>query len=1035
MSLPSLSIRRPIAIIMIILSIVLIGSVSLTKLKIDLLPELNMPIAAVTARYEGAGPGEIERLLTVPLEEVLTTISGFKTIETVSTSEYCLCLIYFNDNTDMDFATLEMREKIDFVKPYLPQGVKDISIMRIDPNNFQSTVEIGISSEMKLEDLSRLVEDEIVNRLERINGVAATRISGDVIQEVCIELISERLVPYGLNEISISQYIMTENINIPAGNIETAGMSVYLKTIGEFKSIEEINNLPVPTETGNVVLLKDIANVSLVERERTSESYINGTPSLNLSVQKQSNANTVIICEEIRNEIERLSTWYPHIKFDIIYDSSTYINMAIKTVTESAIQGGILAVLILFLFLRNFCATLIIAVSMPVSIITSFVLMYFSGISLNLISLAGFALGIGMLVDNSIVVLENIFRHRHEGRDLVDAAEYGTKEVMLSISASTLTTIIVFVPIIYVEGISGKVFKEMGLILTYSLLVSLIMAITFLPMMASKLLNIKLLHNNPPNRKSKKDIFLWWEKFFSRICIGYERLLRNSLKRSGIVIFIAALILTITLISVSTIGFEYFPLMDEGIITVEVMLPKGSALKLTHDMAFKVQERINKVPEVRGINISIGNSGFVLDRSTSERATLSVNIGSIEDRRRTIVQIADDIRNNVKDLPGAKIKVIDDSKVMGFSIGYDEVDIRIFGDETETLKNVSSELLDIINNIDGIRYSESSFDEVIEEAAIIIDRNKAMLYGLTSAQVGQAIKMGVNGIMTTHYSYRGSNIDVIICTSDKYINNLNDINNINILSQRGVNIPLSEIAEVKLEQSPPSIIRNDQKKTVTITADLNGRALNKVTSDIEMAFSEYSFPSGYSYTFGGQQKEFIDSFDSLFNALILSLLIVYMLLAAQFESLLHPFIILLTIPLALIGALLSLILTGRTLNVPAFIGIIILVGIVVDNAIVLINSINRFRKEGLIKKEAIIKACPLRLRPILMTTLTTILGMLPMAITRKEGCEILIPLAIVVIGGLTVSALVTLIVIPSLYMTFENILDIAKERVGKRVTG
>lgn len=1028
MNLPGLSIRRPIAIIMIILSIVLIGSVSLSKLKIDLLPDLNMPIAVVTAKFEGAGPEEIERLVTVPLEEVLTTISDFKSIETVSTSEYSLCLVYFNDDTDMSFATLEMREKIDMVKPYLPQGVKDITVMRIDPNNFQSTVEIGISSEMEQEDLTRLVEDKIINRLERINGVAAARISGGVVQEVCIEMISERLALYGLNETSISQYIMSENINIPAGNIETAGMSIYLKTTGEFKSIEEISNLPIPTATGAIILLKDIANVSLIEKEKTSESYINGTPSLNLSVQKQSNANTVIVCTEIRNEIEKLSKLYPQIKLDIIYDSSTYINMAIKTVTESAIQGGILAVMILYLFLKDIRATLIIAVSMPASIIISFVLMYFSGISLNLISLAGFALGIGMLVDNSIVVLENIFRHRSEGRSLIDAAEYGTREVMLSITASTLTTVIVFVPIIYVEGMSGKIFKEMGLVITYSLMVSMIIAITLLPMMASKLLSRGFLRKKSHKKSSTMNLFYWWEKFYSNVCKGYEKLLISSLSRRGIVIALAAFLFVFSLISISTIGFEYFPLMDEGIITVKISLPKGSTLDATHDIAFKVQDRIKRVPEVREININIGNSGFVFDSSSSESATISVNIGSIKERSRTIVQIADDIRTNVKDIAGARINVIDDSKVMGFSIGYNKIDIRVSGDDTETLKKISAELLDILKNIDGIRYPESSLDEEIEEAVIVIDRSKALLYGLTPAQVGQAIRIGVTGIMATRYRYRGSDIDVIICTPDKNISTFNEINNITIQSPRGVSIPLSEVAQIKLEQSPPNIIRNDQKKTFSIKADLNGRALNKVTSDIDKAFSKYKFPSGYSYTYGGQQKEFIDSFDSLFNALVLSIIIVYMLLAAQFESLLHPFTILLTIPLALTGALILLLLTGKTLSVPAFIGIIILVGIVVDNAIVLIDSINRLRKEGLDKKEAIIKACPLRLRPILMTTLTTVLGMLPMAISRKEGSEIQIPLAIVVIGGLTVSTLVTLIVIPSLYMAFENMIDKVKEK-------
>ena len=1032
MNLPGLSIRRPTAVIMIILSIALIGSVSFSKLRLDLLPELNMPIAVVTAKYEGAGPKEIERLITIPFEEVLTTITDLKSIETISASEYCLCILYFNDNTDMNFATLEMREKIDLAKTYLPQGVTDIMVMRIDPNNLQSTFELGISSDMNLEDLTRLVEEQIVNKMERISGVAQAKVSGGIIQEVRIELVKERLSMYGLNESIIAQYLMTENLNIPAGSIETAGMSIYLRTIGEFRSVEEIRNLIIPTVTGSTVFLKDIADIDLVEAERTSESYINGKMALNLSIQKQSNANTIQVCRAVKNELARLEKTYPDLEFDIIYDSSNYINMALDTVAESAVQGGILAIIILYLFLRNFRATLVIAVSMPVSIVTSFVLMYFSGISLNLISLAGFALGIGMLVDNSIVVLENIYRYRDEGWELNKAAEYGTREVMLSITASTFTTIVVFIPIIYVEGMTGKIFKEMGLIITFSLMASLVVAITFLPMMASKLLERS--DTKMKNKDLWAKLFDGWDSFYQVVCIQYKKLLEFSLKKRGIVILAAVILFAFSLVSLPAIGFEYFPAMDEGLIRVEISLPKGSSLSNTHDMAFEVQEKIGDIPEIKGINMTIGNGGFVLDRLGTEKAVINVDIGSIEQRTRSIKEIADDIRKRVAGIAGAQIKVIDDSKVMGFTIGYNEVDIRITGEDTETLAKISEDLTELLSGIKGIRDLTSSIDQEIEEASILIDRSKALLYGLTPAQIGQSIQAGVNGTIATRFEYRGSHINVVVSSTDRNIKSLQDINNITIQGPQGASVPLSEIAEIRFEKSLHNIVRNDQKKTVALTADLKDRALNKVTADIENALSEYEFPSGYSYTFGGQQKDFIDSFDALFDALILSVVIVYMLLAVQFESLLYPFTILLTIPLALTGALIALLITGNPLNIPAFIGMIILVGIVVDNAIVLIDSVNRFREEGLGITEALVKAGPLRLRPILMTTLTTILGMLPMAITRKEGYEIQITLAIVVIGGLAVSTLITLIVIPSFYLTFEKALEKIKGKAGTQTS-
>jgi len=661
--------------------------------------------------------------------------------------------------------------------------------------------------------------------------------------------------------------------------------------------------------------------------------------------------------------------------------------------------------------------------------------MYFSGISLNLISLAGFALGVGMMVDSSIVVLENIYRHRYEGLEMMQAAESGTKEVMLSITASTLTTVIVFVPIIFVEGMTGKVFKEMGLIITFSLMASLLVAITFLPMMASRILSIEY-SNKKSKRRLKaflKNLFDIWDSFYNSLARSYEKLLKASLNRPKTVICIAVILFILSLFTLPIIGFEYFPPMDEGIVQVEVILPKGSTLSETNEMAFKVQNRIKEIPEVQSISMTIGNSGYVLDRSTTEKATISVDIGSIEERSKTIEQISEEIRNKLKDIAGAKIKVNEESRVMGFSIGDDAVDIRVSGEDYVTLKKISLDLMAILKNIKGIDMPESSADEEIEEAAIKIDRDKALIYGLTPAQVGQAVQMCLNGITATRYEYRGSDIDVIVCMLGDKPRNLNDIENIMVQSPAGISIPLMEIAEIQLEKATPNIIRNDQKQTISITANLKGRPINKVTADIDKAFSKYDFPSGYSYSYAGQQKDFIDSFDALLDALILSVIIVYMLLAAQFESFLHPFTILLTVPLALTGGLMALLLTGNTLSVPAFIGIIIMVGIVVDNAIVLIDSINQFRRNGMNTKEAIIKSGPIRLRPILMTTLTTILGMLPMAISRKEGSEIQIPLAIVIIGGLTVSTMITLIVIPSFYMAFDNVLNKIKNKLSNSI--
>ncbi|NLU51398.1 MAG: efflux RND transporter permease subunit [Clostridiaceae bacterium] len=1021
MNLPGLSVKRPVAVIMAILLVMLIGFFSLSELKPDLFPDLNLPVAVVTAKFAGAGPAEVESMVTKPFEKALATVSNLKSLQTISTNEYSLSILYFNDGTNMNFATLEMREKIDMVKAVLPQDVSDIMVMQVDPNNFQSAFELGISSDMDLTELTRLVEGQILNRLERINGVASVLISGGASRKVKVELIPERINKYGINETLISKYLMAENLNIPAGNIEVSGMSIFVKTKGELETIEDINNLIIPIPTGGIVYLKDIANVSLAEGTNTSESYINGKLSINLSIQKQSGANTVMVCRSVKEEVEGLKKDWPDINFSILYDASQYIDRSLKTVKNSAIQGGILAGIILFLFLRDLRTTLIIALSMPVSIVASFVLMHLSGITLNLISLAGFALGVGMLVDNSIVVLENIYRYKNEGRSIREASEIGAREVMLAISASTFTTIAVFIPIIYVEGLAGKIFKEMGLIMTYSLLSSLIVSITFIPMVASRILKADEKEREIKRKHLLSRLFGIWERFFSRLRQCYERFLKICVERKTVVIFMVLVVFCLSLIALPYVGYEFFPEMDEGIIEIEVVLPKGSSLKESSDMAFWVYDRVKGIPEVKDIIIDLGNSGFALDQHSTEKAVVTVNVGRVNERRRKIKAISNEIRKLTQDITGAKLKISDNSRVMGFSIADKKVEILVSGEEMGQLKKISGDIAGKISSIKGLRDIETSIDQEITEASIKIDRNKAAFYGLSSAEVGQSIRAKVNGIIASRYKFRGSEINIEIGSSEGYAKSLQDIKAITIQSPTGATVPLTEIAEITLEKSPYNIIRNNQKRTVSITADIYGRALNEITRDIDKILGKYPFPAGYSYSYGGQQKDLFESFDGLTDALILSVIIVYMLLAAQFESLLHPFTILLSVPLSLTGAIASLMIAGKTLSVPAYIGIILLVGIVVDNAIVLIDCINRLRQEGKSLKEAVYTAGPLRLRPILMTTLTTILGMLPMALDKGEGSEILVPLAVVVIGGLSISTLVTLIIIPSFYTAFEEV--------------
>lgn len=1021
MNLPGISIKRPVSVIMTILVIVMIGTVSLSKLEMDLLPDLNMPIAVATARYEGAGPKEIESLVARPFEAVLSTVSNLESIETLSYDEYCLAILHFTSSTNMDFATLEMREKLDLAETMLPQGVDDILVMRIDPNNFNATMEIGVSSAMEHSDLTRLLNDQILNKLERLDGVASVSLTGGTEQEMQILLNEDQLRLYGLNASYISRMLGAENLDLPAGQMESSGKNIYLKTKGEFSSIKDIGAMLLTMPTGGHVFLRDIAEIRLAEKEQSSLSFIDGKLALTLAVQKQSNANTVMVSRAVREQIERMESLHPNVHFFIIYDGSRYISQAIRTVTDAALQGGLLAILILYLFLRNIRATLIIGLSIPVSIVSTFVLMYFAGIQINLLSLGGLALGIGMLVDNAIVVLENIYRYRWDGMNKKEAAEKGAKEVMLAISASTLTSVVVFIPIVFIEGVTGRVFKEMALTITFSLLSSLIIAITFVPMVASHILNLEY----KVHERGKVNVWTRaldaWERFYQSVLTRYRSQLRRCLAKKNATLGVAIILMFLSLSSAFLIGYEYFPSMDEGYVSIHVSLPRGSSLSETHEVAMAVQSRLHQVPEVKSIVMSIGEGGAILDRSTVENAAITAGIGKIGDRKRPLREITDDIRKNLRHIPGAVIQLSNSGNIMGISLGTSVVEIRLFGEDMDRLRFMAGDLKERLAEVDGIRDIESSVEDLTEEAVIHIDRSKAALYQLTTAQVADSVLSSLNGSIATQYQYRGSQIDVRVSSSQYKANSLEALKSVALSSPLGVSIPLSEIAEIKMEKTPATILRYDQKRCVTLTAGTNGKALNQITRDIEKALECYDFPKGYTYGFGGQQEELYKSFDDLFMALILAACIVYMLLAAQFESFIYPFTIMMSVPLSLTGGLLALFLTGKTLSIPSFIGIIILVGIVVNNAIVLVDTINRFRQNGMSREEAIFEAGPQRLRPILMTTLTTVLGMVPMALGAGEGSEIQSPLAVVVIGGLSLSTFVTLLVIPSLYAWLDDL--------------
>ncbi|MFA7216332.1 MAG: efflux RND transporter permease subunit, partial [Bacillota bacterium] len=791
-----------------------------------------------------------------------------------------------------------------------------------------------------------------------------------------------------------------------------------LRTTGEFESIEEIGEIPIALPAGGVIKLQDVAEVKDTFKETTTVMTTGGKGSIDLSVRKESTANSVQVARRINAELGRIKEDYADVKISTIVDTSSFIQQTIDNVTGMAVTGGLLAIAVLYLFLRNFRTTLIIGVAIPISIIATFTLMYFNGLTLNMVSLGGLALGVGMLVDNSIVVLENIFRYRQEGYNRIDAAERGSDEISMAVVASTLTTVAVFAPVVFVEGIASEIFREMALTVSFSLLASLVMALTLVPMLSSKYLRVSNNGEKRPNIKFVSGVLDLWNKGFDKLDALYRRVLAWALRHRKIAIIGMVVLFVVSLVSVALVGAEFFPSMDQGYITISISLPKGTVLEETGRIAYRVEDMVAAIPEMEDVFVVLGSGGAMGGSNTSS-AIIYGKLVDMGERSRSSFEVADYLRQQVADIAGAEISV-ESMSMGGMSTGGSPVSIQIKGDDLEELSVIAEDVKEIVAGVEGTRETASSLDEGKPEARVMVDRKRASIYGLNVSAIATAVQGSVDGQVATRYRMGGDEIDIRVALREDNAGDLKNLGNIIIPSPAGFQVPLEEVADVTIGEGPSSINRADQVRVVTVSSGIFGRDLNSVMRDIKAGIAGYPLPDGYVIEYGGENQEMVEAFTSLAKALGLAIILVYMIMASQFESLVYPFIIMFSVPFALTGAIGGLVLTGRSLNVASFLGIIMLTGIVVNNAIVLVDYINTLRSRGTERNEAILKAGPVRLRPILMTTLTTILGLIPMALGLGEGAELQAPLSTAVIGGLLFSTVLTLVVIPVMYTIVDD---------------
>ncbi len=1013
------SVKKPVTITMMILIVIVLGAVSFSKLQIDLLPQMDLPYIMVQTSYQGAGPEEIENIISKPLEQTLSTVENIEAVISISNEGSSLLLMQFAFNTDMDEIMLQIRERVDMIKGFLPDGTSSPLVMKMDPNALP-IIQLAVSSKGDLHTTQKIAEDVISPRFERIEGTASANVSGGLQQEVEIMLQEEMIKGYNLSSSYVAQILQAENLNMPGGSVKKGNNELTVRTIGEFKSIEEIKNLTIPLVRGGTVRLKDIADVNLKDKKQSSITKLNGKEVVQISIMKQSDANTVNVAKDIDKEIKKIKNEYPDLDLATVFNQADYINLAIDNLISTAAIGGILAIVILLIFLRSFKTTLVIALSIPISIITTFVILFFTDITLNMMTIGGLALGIGMLVDNSIVVLENIYRNRSLGMDRVTASIDGTTEVSMAVTASTLTTVAVFIPIVFTGGLAAILFKDFALSIVIALMSSLVVALTLVPMLSSKLITVKNLESEEAQEKKQ-----------GLLVTFYKKILGLSLKHRFITILLSILMFAVSVLMVVSVGAEFFPATDEGMINVNASLPAGSEIKEIDNILEEIKDSIINIPEIESIFTSAGG-GSIMGLGSSSGGSISVLLRDLDERDKSAKQISDEIRIRVKDIPGAEISVSESSMMMmGMSTGA--ISISIKGDDLDTLKNIGDDFKSIIDKVEGTREVTTSYEDGVPQVQIIADRAIASQYGLTTAQIGRAVNNSLSGFNVTKYKVKGDEIDVVLKGDNAYGESISYLEMLPVETPMG-SLPLSELADINVEKGPISIRRENQVRVLTVSGSVAGRDVQTVSNEIEELLKDYNMPYGYNYEFGGEIEQIQETFTDLGLVMLMAVVLVYMIIAAQFESLIQPLSIMFSVPLALSGGFIGLYITGLPLNVIGIIGFIILVGVVVNNAIVLVDYINLRRKKGEDRTSAIMKAGPIRIRPIMMTALTTILGLIPMSLGIGEGAELTQSMGVVVIGGLSLSTVLTLVIVPVMYTLFDDISEFFKRKIQKNET-
>lgn len=1022
MNISRFAVHRPIFMIMVVLMVILLGTISLLRLPIDLMPDISYPTITVSCTYENAGPEEIEELICRPLEEALSAVPGVEELTSESAEGRGTIRVTFEWGTDLDAAANDIRDRLDRVVSTLPEDADRPMLRKYDLASFPILI-LGASSNLDPVKARQIIEDDVKYRLERVPGVAAVDIWGGLQREIHVNLDPVKMNALAIPLDSIISHVEEGNVNIPAGTIDKGNFEVNVRTPGEYTDLHQIGDTVIAVRQGVPIQLREIATVEDSWQKLTRSVRVNGDPGIRLSVNKQSGKNTVEVARAALAELERINHDIPQIKIIPIIDTSDYIKRSIQSVGSSAIYGGILAVFVLLLFLRNIRSTIVIGAAIPVSIIATFTLLYFGQFTLNIMTMGGLALGIGMLVDNSIVVLENIYRMREGGMLPEKAAIDGAEEVTPAIIASTLTTMAVFLPLVFVKGMSGVMFKQLSIVISFSLLCSLVVAITVVPMLSAKILPA-VLQGAGRSRTLGGRIFDASGRWFRRREDEYKKILHFALAHRILIIGTAVLVLGGSILLAKYIGVELMPSSDESEVRINGEMQVGTRLDLV-DRKFKEIEQIvrQSVPEVKSMVTSVGGSTW--RAKGSHVGDLRIALKNQSERKRSSEQIAADLRKKLKNIPGMIIRIRAGQGLfilrMGTS-GGDKIEVEIRGHDLDTAALLAEEVRNAVESVEGVTDAKISRESGSPEALIDIDRQKAADMSLTVSKIAGALQTIISGTTSGYYRQGGDEFAILVKLSNADKMDLKDILDLTITNANSESVVLRNVVEVVPRSGPVMIERKDQERIITVSADLTGRDMGSVLSDIKKKLQTIPVPRDFAVTLGGDYEEQQKAFRELMLSCVLALILVYMVMACQYESVRDPFVVMFSVPLAAIGVILMLFFTKTTFNIQSFIGCIMLEGIVVNNAILLVDHTNLLRRrDHMPLREAIEEAGRRRLRPILMTALTTIIGLIPLALGLGEGGEAQAPMARAVIGGLSSSTLITLVFLPVVYSIFEHL--------------